>query len=395
MLFLVITAGILNYVDRQLIAILKPILAQELGWSDADYGDLAAVFQLGAVAAFPLVGWLVDRLGPRTSNLIAVGAWSLAAAAHGLAFTLGQFTAARVALGATEAMGTPTAMKTLAALFDSRSRALALGIMNAASSAGAIVTPLVIPAFAVLAGWRLCFVAVGALGMIWCAAWLVSSANMPWTKTQARARPDEAKMESWRVVLADRATWGLVGAKVLSDQAWWLLLFWLPDLFHRLFHLDVGALGLPLACIYTSAAAGAFIGGATSSALARSRDLGVARGRVMAASALVAASMPLALLADQAWQATAALGLALAAHQSFSVNLFATLTDAVAPERIGRVTAIGALCGNLGGMALLAATGRILAAGHGYLPVLLFSACAYLLAPAALRLLAPRRAAPA
>ncbi|MBB4197803.1 ACS family hexuronate transporter-like MFS transporter [Rhodoblastus sphagnicola] len=404
LLALVVTAGILNYVDRQLIAVLKPILARELGWSDADYGDLAAVFQFGAVLAFPLVGWLVDRLGPRTSNLIAVGSWSLAAAAHGLAVTLGQFAAARLALGATEAMGTPTAIKTLAALFDSRGRALALGVMNAASSVGAIVTPLALPAFALLVGWRMCFLCVGALGLFWCAAWMVFSARISWPtrETNADERKDEPKDglrdglgDSWRVILADRATWALVGAKVLSDQAWWLLLFWLPDLFNRLFHLDVAALGRPVACIYLMAAAGAFVGGALSTTLARSQaDLSVARGRVLAGSALLAASMPLALCVDQLWQATAVLGLALAGHQSFSVNLFATLTDAVPASRVGRVTALGALCGNLGGMALLAATGRILSGGGGYLPILMVSALAYLLAPVALRALSPRRSRP-
>jgi len=387
LLVLVVTAGILNYVDRQLIAVLKPMLARDLGWSDADYGDLAALFQFGAVAAFPLVGWLVDRIGPRASNLLAVGSWSLAAAAHGLAATFGQFSLARLALGATEAMGTPTAIKTLAALFDSRGRALALGLMNGASSLGAIVTPLVMPALALAIGWQLCFVTVGALGMLWCAAWLVASARVGWPSPS----PAEGAA-SWRVIVADRAAWALIAAKVLSDQAWWLLLFWLPDLFHRMFALEGGALGLPIACIYACAAAGSFLGGAASSLLWRQREIGVARGRVMAASALAVGVMPLAVFAGQAWQATALLGVVLAAHQSFSVNLFATLTDAVPARRMGRVAALGALCGNLGGMALLALTGRALAAGSGYLPILLASACAYLAAPVALRLLAPRRA---
>jgi len=389
LLVLVITAGILNYVDRQLIAVLKPMLARDLGWSDVDYGDLAALFQFGAVAAFPLVGWLVDRLGPRLSNLIAVGSWSLAAAAHGLAVGFGAFSLARLALGATEAMGTPTAVKTLAALFDSRGRALALGLMNGASSVGAIVTPLAVPALALIYGWRICFLGVGAIGMVWCAAWLYASRRL--TPSAPADETDGAReKDSWRLVLADRATWALVVAKVLSDQAWWLLLFWLPDLFHRMFALEGGALGLPVACIYACAAAGSFVGGAASSLLWRQQEVGVARRRVMTVSALAAAVMPLAAFTDQLWQATALLGLVLAAHQSFSVNLFATLTDAVPAARVGRVTALGALCGNLGGMALLAATGRALAAGSGYLPILLASACAYLLAPVALRLSLPR-----
>jgi ACS family hexuronate transporter-like MFS transporter len=380
LLLLVITGGILNYVDRQMIAILKPLLQKELGWNDTDYGNLSAVFQFGAVAAFPFVGWLVDRLGPRTANPIAVGAWSLAAAAHAFASTIPEFMAARLALGSTEAMGTPTAIKTLTFLFETRGRSLAIGVMNAASCLGAIATPLLIPFIGLALGWRACFLLAGALGFAWCFAWFCASNRASWI-IPAMAQGAPQPQVSWREIVADRTTWAIAGAKVLSDQAWWLLLFWAPDLLHRILRLEIAELGVPLAVIYIVAAIGSLSGGALPTIVARRGSLAAARNRIMTVAALVAATMPLALLFDTTFGIVSVLGLVLAAHQCFSVNLFATIADAVSPDRVGRVTAVAALCGNLGGMLLLWQTGRILSSGAGYLPVLLFSAAAYLLAP--------------
>ena len=157
LLVLIISAGILNYADRQIIAVLKPLLEEDLHWSDSDYGHLTAVFQFAAAFAYFGTGWIVDRVGWRWANPLAVGSWSLAAMAHALARTLGQFTLARIALGATESLGTPTGVKTIAVLFAAKERSIALGAMTAASCVGAIITPLVIPALALAWGWAAAF----------------------------------------------------------------------------------------------------------------------------------------------------------------------------------------------------------------------------------------------
>jgi ACS family hexuronate transporter-like MFS transporter len=377
LLFLVMTAGILNYADRQIIAILKPVLEQDLGWSDSDYGNLVATFQFAAAVAFPFVGWLVDRIGPKWANPIAVASWSLAALGHAFAFTMSQFMVARIALGATEAMGTPTAIKTFAVLFDARGRSMALGIMNGAASLGAIVTPLIVPFLALAVGWRATFLLAGGCGLAWALAWLLLAGRQTW-------EPNDVKAPSvpWRMVLADRRTWAVGGAKALSDQAWWFLLFWTPDLFHRTFHLDLGGLALPVATVYLMAAAGSFLGGFVSASLLRAGvPVETVRKRSLLIAAILVGPVPLVLSVDQIWPAVALLGLALAAHQAFSVNLFALITDIVPSARVGRVTAIGALCGNLSGMLMLQATGWILAGGGGYLPSFLVAAGAYLLAP--------------
>ena len=389
LLGLVITAGILNYADRQIIAVLKPMLSEDMGWSDGVYGTLAAVFQFAAVIAFPCAGWLVDRIAPKWANPLAVGAWSLAATAHGFAVTTGQFVVARIALGATEAMGTPTAIKTLSVLFGVGGRSLALGVMNAASSVGAIVTPLAVPFVALAVGWRETFILAGLCGLVWVAVWLALVGRGAWTAVSQGRR--EAGGVPWLAVLSDRRSWAIGGAKALSDQAWWFLLFWSPDFFHRSFHLDLTGLALPVAAIYGMAGLGALVGGTVATVLLR-RGMPAARvrRRCLLAAAFLVAPVPLVTTVDGMWEAVAVLGLALAGHQAFSVNLFALITDVIPPERIGRVTSLGALCGNLAGMLIVQAAGWSLGAGQGYGPLFAFIAGAYLLAPLWLWVMLPQ-----
>jgi ACS family hexuronate transporter-like MFS transporter len=386
---LLIVAGLLNYADRQIIAVLKPLLQRELGWSDIDYGRMTSVFQLASAVAFLGAGWFVDRLGWRRANPVAVGAWSLAAMGHAFAHTVGQFTLVRIALGATEALGTPTAIKTIAVFFKASERSLALGAMNMANTAGAVLTPLVIPTLALTVGWRASFVILGGLGLAWAAAWVVV-ARMPGLEgvVTAEAQSDKALISA---VLKDRATWAIAGAKVLSDQVWWLLLFWTPDLLHRVFHLDMKAFGGPLATIYFVAAFGSLIGGYVSGRLIASGvSVNVARKSTMLVCALLVTPVPLLLLTHQVWIAVGLLSLTLAAHQAFSVNLFAIITDVAPQSRVASVTSVGALFGNLGGMVVLQTAGWLLAKGYGYAPLLDFAAVAYLLALGWLHLLLPR-----
>ncbi len=392
LLAMLIVASILNYADRQIIAILKPMLQEDLHWTDADYGHLAATFQLSAAIAFLFTGWFTDRVGLKIANPLAVGSWSLAAMAHGLAHTVAQFTIARVALGATEALGTPTGVKTIAAAFDSRSRSLALGLFNAASNIGAVVTPLFVPFLAAAVGWRNTFAIVGGVGLIWVVVWFASGAGKsevfkPRPADPAQPTPEKVR---WSDVFRDRATWAIMGAKALFDQVWWFLLFWTPDLFHRVFGLDMKAFAAPLAVIYLIAAAGSLIAGAiVNRLLARGWSVDRARKTVMLVCALLVLPAPLVLHAPSPWIATLLLGMTLAAHQGFSVNVFGIITDVVPAQRVGTVTSLGALAGNLSGMAVLQLAGMLLTSGVGYLPLFLMAAFAYLLALAWIHLWLP------
>lgn len=396
LLALLIAAGILNYADRQIIAVLKPLLQEDLHWSDTDYGNLTSVFQFASAFALLGAGWIVDRVGWRWANPLAVGTWSLAAMVHAAVRTLGQFTLARVALGATEAFGTPTGIKTVAVFFAARERSIALGLMNASGNVGAIVTPLFIPAVALSLGWQGAFLITGGCGMLWVAAWMLFARG---TAPKMAADPGRAVLResgqsvSWITVLSDRRTWAIAGGKVFSDPVWWFLLFWAPDFFHRVFHLDMQGFAVPLALIYSAAALGSLAGGFVSGRLiARGVAVAKARKSIMLVCALLVVPVPLALLVHNYWIAVAILGLTLAAHQGFSVNLFALTTDVTPSSRVATTISIAALFGNLAGMGVLRLAGEVIGTGSGYGLMFGMAAVAYLLALTWIHYVLPRDA---
>jgi ACS family hexuronate transporter-like MFS transporter len=391
LLTLLILAGILNYVDRQLIAVLKPLMQESLNWSDTDYGSLTALFQLAAALAFLSTGWIVDRVGWRAANPLGVGSWSLAAVAHSWAHTFEQFVPVRLALGATESFGTPCAVKTIAESFTASQRSIAFGLMNASGNAGAIITPLVMPAVAFALGWPGAFLVAGTLGFAWVLAWLRFVRNLPAPRPSDETSAQAGRSASMREVFSERRTWAIAGGKVLSDSVWWLLLFWAPDFFHRMFHLTMQGFALPLALIYALAALGSLLGGLISSRLivAGSPVVEVRKG-MMLGCALVALALPAALFVQSYWAAAAILGLTLAAHQGFSVNLFALTADVTPRSSVATTISIGALCGNLAGMGVLRLAGETLNRGAGYGLLFGLAAVAYLLAVAWIHLVLPR-----
>ena len=391
LLALLIAAGILNYVDRQVIAVLKPLIEGDMGWTDADYGRLASLFQRSAAVAYIGTGWIVDRLGVKWATPAGVFAWSLAAMSHGWAMTMGQFSLARIALGATESMGTPASVKTIGALFSAKLRSLAFGISNGSANVGAIVTPLILPMLALAVGWRGSFILVGAIGLVWTLVWLVATRGVKFTQGARTIVSVGATAAGLKTLLTDRRTWGIAGAKALSDQVWWLLLFWAPDFFHRVFHLSVKELGGPLAVVYSLAAVGSLSAGwIASRLLARGFSINTVRKGMMLVCALLVTPVPLALYLHNQWAAAGLLGLTLAAHQGFSVSVFSTIADIIPKARVGTVTSFGALCGNLAGMGIVLLAGEILTAGLGYAPLLIIAACSYLAALAWLQLWLPR-----
>ena len=379
-----VAAAILNYADRQVIAVLKPDIQSALGWTDADYGGLAAIFQFAAAIGFVIAGWLVDRINLRIANPLGVVAWSLSAMAHGVVQTLMQFSLLRAALGATEAMGTPMAVKTVTTLFRPEERSTAMGISNASTNIGAIVTPLLLAPLSVITGWRGAFLLVGGLGLLWAAAWFVTVRH--WDAQSPEAGPDDRVVEfsppvPYLQLLKSRATWAIVGAKALSDQVWWLLLFWGPDFFHRVFHLKVAQLGAPLAIAYGCAAAGSLAGGMISARLVRAGGKPVrVRLLMITVAALVAPAVILSLNASSVWLAATFLGITLAAHQCVSVNIFSLIGDVSPPARVGSVTSLGALFGNLAGMAVVYQAGRMLTGPASYAPILLLAGTSYIAA---------------
>jgi ACS family hexuronate transporter-like MFS transporter len=255
---LIFFATALNYVDRQVLALLKPTLQAEFGWGDQQFAHLGSSFQLSAAVALIGVGWFVDRFGVRFAYGLAVVIWSMAGMAHALASTVQQFVIARITLAAAEAVNTPAAMKAAAVYLPIRARSMGIGIINTAPNIGAILTPLLIPPFALAFGWQAAFIATGALGFVWIVFWIWGTRGLA-PATQAQA-PTGQKVPI-REALSDRRSWTVIGAKAITDLVWWFVLFWMPDFFNREFGMGQGTLGWPVAIIFTLAALGAISSG--------------------------------------------------------------------------------------------------------------------------------------
>ncbi|RJT26377.1 MFS transporter [Chakrabartia godavariana] len=385
LIVLLFLGNALNYVDRQVLALLKPTLEAEFGWSDADYAHLGSAFQFAAAGALLAVGWFVDRLGVRWAYAIAVAVWSMAGAAHALANSVQQFVTARVVLAIGETVSTPAGLKAAALYVPPEKRNLAIGVVNTASNIGAIITPILIPPFAVAFGWKAAFVVTGALGFFWLAAWWLGTGKLvPVGKVPERAPV------AWSTLLQDRRSWAVIGAKFLTDCVWWFVLFWMPDFFSRVFGMKQAQLGWPIAIIFSLAALGAVTSGGLFPLLrARGWTMNRARKMSMLLFALVVLAMPLALATRDPWLAAVLIGLGLFAHQGFSTNIFGMTADIVPATRIASVIALGAVAGNLAGMGIIELAGWSLQNNHGYTPMFAICGVAYLAALAFIHMVLP------
>jgi ACS family hexuronate transporter-like MFS transporter len=397
---LAVAATALNYVDRQLIALVKPLLQIEFHWSDLDYAHIVSGFQFAVAVACLFAGWAIDRIGLRYGYALAVGAWSLAGIAHAAATSVSGFVAARIALGVAEAGNTPAAIKAVATWFPLRERSLAVGFTNAGANIGAILTPLIVPILVAHVGWRGAFVLTGLAGLAWICAWLavqrnsrIAAASREWAQTAPATDPARLPVTQ---LLRDRRTWAFAGAKALTDPVWWFFLFWFPDLLNRNYGLNLAGFGPPLAVVYLLACVGALGGGWLADRLiARRRNLNSARKTVLLLAALAVLPVPTALGVHNYWILTALVGLALAAHQCYSTNLFALAQDLFPASVVGSVIGIGATLGSLGGLVMLEVAGWVLTRTHQYWPMFLYSAGAYLAGLLLLHILVPRIGAPA
>ncbi len=383
---LLFVGNALNYVDRQVLALLKPTLQAEFHWGDADYAHLGSAFQIAAAGALLFVGWFVDRLGVRMAYGLAVATWSMAGMAHALAATVQQFVAARIVLAAGESVSTPAGLKAATLYLPARRRNMAIGLVNTAPNIGAILTPILIPPFALAFGWKAAFVVTGSLGFLWLIGWAVATRDL---KPLGNV-PERARVE-WGVLLGDRRTWTVIGAKALTDCVWWFVLFWMPDFFNRQFAMGQGAIGLPIAIIFSLAALGAMTsGGFYPLLLARGFSVNGARKTSMLFYALVVLAMPLALMVSSPWAAAVLIGLGLFAHQGFSTNILGMTTDIVPAVRVASVIALGAVAGNLSGTGIIELAGWSLGNGHGYVPMFAICGGAYLAALAFIQIMLPR-----
>lgn len=392
-------ATTINYVDRQVLGLLKTTLQGELGWNEIDYSNVAFAFTTAYAIGLVLVGRLMDWLGTRKGFSLAIVFWSLAAMGHAFVQSVMGFSAARFALGLGEAGNFPAAVKTVAEWFPKKERAFATGIFNSGSNIGAIVTPLVVPWITVTYGWRAAFLITGALGFIWLVFWLLLYRRpeehprlSPAELAYIRSDPEEATTKiAWARLIPHRQTWAFAMGKFITDPVWWFYLFWLPDFLGKTYKLDLKNIGLPLIVIFIMADIGSITGGWLSSALIkRGWTINAGRKTAMLICALSVVPIVFAARAANLWVAVALIGLATAAHQGWSANLF-TLTSDMFPRRaVGSVVGIGGMAGAIGGMLIAKVAGYLLEWTGSYVPLFAFAASAYLVALLVIHLLVPR-----
>jgi ACS family hexuronate transporter-like MFS transporter len=389
----------INYVDRQVLGVLKPLLETEFGWNENDYANIVVGFQGAYALSLLCFGRLLDIIGTRLGLAIAVGVWSLAAMAHAGASSVLQFAAARFALGLGEAGGFPASIKAVSEWFPKRERALAAGIFNAGSNVGALLTPLLVPLIVLHFGWRAAFVITGLTGFVWLAVWLlvyrrpedhprVSPAELALITSDPIDPPGKV---GWVVVLQKRETWAFLIGKFLTDPVWWLFLFWLPDFFAKTYGLNLKTFGPPLVAVYLLADVGSIGGGWLSSWFIR-RGWSVNRGRkiTMLICALCVTPISFAIFANNLLAAVAIIGVAAAAHQGWSANLYTLVSDVFPKRAVATVVGVGSAGGAIGGMFISKFAGWTLETTGSYLPLLLFAGGAYLLALIIIQGLTPR-----
>jgi ACS family hexuronate transporter-like MFS transporter len=396
---LLFSATAINYVDRQIIGVLKPTLQHEFAWSEIAYGDIVFWFQAAYALGYLGFGRIVDRIGARLGYAAAVAIWTAAHVAHAFVHTLSGFTIARVALGLGESGNFPGGIKAVTEWFPKKERALAIGIFNAGANVGAIITPLIVPAIALAFGWRAAFLITGTFSLVWLALWLfvyrrpqehkhVSAGELAFIESDPA---DPMEPVSWVSMLRVRETWMYAGAKFLIDPIWWMFLFWLPDFFAKRHHLDLATFGPPLVAVYVLSDFGSIAGGFLSSSLMK-RGLGVNPSRKVAMLICALAALPVAFAAriDNLWLAVAVLGLATAAHQGFSANVYTLPSDLFPRKAVGTVIGIGGAAGGVGGMLMAKYAGWILDRVGSYTPIFALAAVAYLLALAFIHVMSPK-----
>ncbi len=253
----------INYVDRQIIGVLKPTLQLEFGWTESSYGDVVFWFQAAYALGYLGFGRVIDRIGARFGYAVVVALWTAAHIAHAFVGSVGGFIAVRFALGLGESGNFPAGLKAIAEWFPRQERALATGILVAGTNVGAILTPLIVPFIAYRWGWRAAFVVTGSFSLIWLVLWLkvyrrpqehpkVSAGELAFINSDSSADPDAHGVTNmaWRTLLLIPETWAYALARFLIDPIWWMFLFWLPDFFAKRYHLDLEHFGPPLVVVY-------------------------------------------------------------------------------------------------------------------------------------------------
>jgi ACS family hexuronate transporter-like MFS transporter len=400
---LIFFATTINYLDRQVISLLKPTLEKEFKWSESDYSDIVVAFQFAYALGMLGAGRIIDKIGSKLGYAITLTLWSIASILHAFATGVLSFAAYRGFLGVTEAGNFPAALKSVAEWFPKKERAFAAGIFNSGTNVGAILAPIFVPWLAINYSWRIAFIAIGAFGFLWLILWFIFYDVPEKQKRLSRAEfeyihsdKDEAEVKeqqpkiSWGKLLAYKQTWAFITGKFLTDGIWWFLLFWLPAFLDAQYHLTGMQVSLPIALVYTMAGVASIVGGWLPMRFIKT-GWSVAKARKT--SMLIYAFFPLLIIVSQyagtfnMWYAVIIIGIAASAHQAWSANLFTTVSDMFPKSSVASVIGIGGMAGGVGGMAVSTFAGLLFDhyknLGHletGYFIMFVLCGLGYLLA---------------
>lgn len=396
---LIFLATTINYIDRQVIGILAPVLEKEIGWNELEYGNIVFAFSAAYAIGLLLIGRFIDRFGTKIGYAASLTGWSIAAMAHALAKTVFGFSIARFALGIFEAGNFPAAVKTVAEWFPKKERAFATGIFNAGSNVGAVIAPLVVPWITLTLGWQEAFVITGAIGLLWLILWFIFYEKPEKQKRLSKEEfdyihsdpPDTPVKIPWMSLLKYKQTWAFALGKFLTDPIWWFYLYWVPKFLYTNYGITLDKIGLPLIIIYIMADVGSIGGGWLSSYFIK-KGWTVTKGRksAMLICALSVVPIVLASQATDIWVAVALLSLATAAHQGWSANLFTIVSDVFPRKAVASVVGLGGMAGAIGGMLIALAAGLILQFTGSYMILFIIAGSAYLIAFALINKLIPK-----
>lgn len=392
-LFMLFAATTINYLDRQILSILKPILDQELGWTDAQYGMIMSIFQASYAVGLTMFGWIIDKYGARMGFAISIIWWSVGALSHAFAVGVKSMGLSRVILGLGEGGNFPASIKTVTNWFSSGERVFATTLFNSGANVGALVAPATIPFIAAAWGWQSAFIAAGVLGFIWVIFWLRMPKN-PRVKLAeesaalAQAEKEEARASiPWRKLLAYRQSWSLILVRFLTDPIWWFFLFWLPDFFSKHFGYNIKESALPLIVIYALVTVLSILGGTLTKFLA---NRGWSLNKVRKISMLVFACCVVPVIFIQyfdMWTIVAVLGLAGGAHQAWSASVYTLGSDMFPKSDVASITGLSGMAGQIGSVLFQTAVGLTLSwfaaqgnASHGYDIIFMVCGSAYLAA---------------
>ena len=393
-------ATTINYIDRQVIGLLKPYIQEDLQWSETDYGYIVTAFQIAYAIGMLACGRLLDKVGSKLGYSIAIIVWSIGATLHAAVRSVAGFGFARAVLGLGEAGNFPAAVKTIAGWFPKKDRAYATGLFNSGSTIGAIIAPIIVVGITLQWGWRWAFIITGLLGFVWVVVWwIIYKAPHENKKVNAAElayiEQDEEEEEvkstvTWKELFKFKQTYAIVFSRFVTDWVWWFFLFWTPDFLNKTHGVDLKATVLPLIIIYFMSSIGGIYGGAVSSRFIKAgRTIDFARKTTILIFALLVLPLNAVPYIHNIWIVVLIIGLATSTHQAWASNIFTIVSDVYPKHVVASMTGISSVGGAIGGALASSFVGLILEWTGNYATIFMIASCMYLLAWLTLKLFVP------